>query len=133
MKRAAGSHLFLQLSLALMLIATGVLGIDSYNSGGAEFLRGVNKAFGGSNDVIPSCLQVIELVAGAILVISLFNLIPSQLLNILLLIIFIFWAVNIALSYIINGFLEPSFIKWLASLSPQLIILSSLWIVYRGN
>ena len=133
MKKKVNSYLFLQLSLALMLIATGVLGINSYNSGGSELLRGINKAFGSSNDVIPILMAVIELVAGVILVISLFDLIPARLLNILLLIIFIFWAVNIALAYILNGFLEPSFIKWLASISPQLIILTSLWIVYRNN
>lgn len=115
-----------------MFIATGILGINSYNSGGAELLRGINKAFGGSNDVITIIMSVIELVAGVLLVIALFDIIPSRLLSILLVAIFVYWAINILMAFVFDGFFEPTFIKWLAALSPQLVILTALWIVYRN-
>ncbi len=132
-KRTINSFFFLNLALALMLIATGILGITNYNSNGAEFIRGVNKAFGGSNSIIPILMAIIELAAGIILVIGLFDFIPKGILGILLLVIFIFWAVNIFMGFILNDIFEPDFFTWLAPFSAQLIILVSLWIVYRNN
>ncbi|MBI9106992.1 MAG: hypothetical protein JEZ04_09630 [Spirochaetales bacterium] len=132
MKKTVNSFFFLQLALSLMFIVIGIQGINSYNSGGAELLRGINKTFGGSNDVIPIIMAIIEIAAGILLAGSLFKLIPNRLLSILLLIIFIFWAFNIVLSYFFNNPFEPTFIKWLASISPQLVILASIWIVFRN-
>jgi hypothetical protein len=78
-------------------------------------------------------MAIIELAAGILLAASLFGFVPNRMLSILLFIIFIFWAFNIFMSYILNDIFEPSLIKWLASISPQLVILASLWIVYRNN
>ena len=118
--------------MAVMFIAIGILGITHYNSSGSELLRGLNKTFGGRNDIIPIVMAVIELVAGVLLFVSLFDLIPSRLLSFLLLVIFIFWAINIVMAYILNDIFEPDFLRWLAAISPQLVILSALWIVYRN-
>ena len=133
MKRSINSFFFLQISLALMFIALGILGINSFNSGGAEFMRGMSKTFGGNSDFIPILMAIIELVAGALLLVSLFAPIPEKLMSLLLLIIFIFWAVNIVLLFIVDGLFEPNFIQWPAEISPQLVILTSLWIVYRNG
>lgn len=134
MKRTSnGSYLFLQLSLALMFIALGIAGITHYNSGGSEFLRGLNKAFGRSNDIIPIIMSVLELVAGVLLVVSLFEVIPNALTSILLLVIFIYWGVTIILQYFANNLFEPDFLVWLGRVSPQLVILSALWMVFQGR
>ena len=134
MKRShGGAYLFMQLSLALMFIALGIAGITHYNSGGAEFMRGLNKAFGRSNDIIPIVMSVLELIAGVLLVISLFEVIPNALTSVLLLVIFIYWGITIVLQYFANGLFEPDFLVWLGNVSPQLVILSALWLVFRGR
>ena len=133
MNKSSVSVTFLQLALALMFIALGISGVTHYNSGGAEFLRGLNKAFGRSNDIIPIIISIVELVAGILLLINVFGLIHGKLASILLLVIIIYWGFTIIMNYFVNNLLEPDFIKWLGNMSPQLVILASLWIVFERN
>lgn len=133
MKKLSVSYLVLNLSLALMFIALGISGISSYNSGGAEIMRGLSQVFGGRNSVIPLVFSIVQLVAGILLVLNIFNIFPSSLTSILLLVIFIFWCITILLNYFANGFMKPNFVTWLGNVSVQLVILSSLWIVFRGT
>ena len=130
MKTSTGSYFLLKLSLSLMFIAIGIAGITGYNSGLSEFARGVNQLFGRSNSILPLVMAIIELLAGVLLLLSIFSIFPSNLTSLLLLIILIFWAVTIILQYFINGFLKPDFIPWLGNVSVQLVILSGLWLVY---
>jgi len=123
--------LFLQLSLALMFISFGLVGIINYNSDLANFGRSVNKLFGQSNDIIPILFAVLELVAGVLLLASIFSGVSGRFLSIALLIIFVFWIVFIVMNYFMAGFGEPDFLKWLEKLSPQLVALSALWMVTR--
>jgi uncharacterized membrane protein YphA (DoxX/SURF4 family) len=125
--------LFLQLSLALMFITFGLVGIINYNSDLANFGRSVNKLFGQNNDIIPILFAVLELVAGVLLLASLFSGLPSRFLSIALLVIFIFWIVYIVMNYFMEGFGEPDFLIWLRNLSPQLVTLSGLWIITRNK
>lgn len=133
MKKSSNSMLFLQLSLALMFIAVGLVGIINYNSDLANFGRSVNKLFGQNNNIIPILFAVLELIAGVLLLASLFTVVPSGFLSIALLVIFIFWVVYIVMNFFLNGFAEPDFLTWLSRVSPQLVILSGLWIVTRGR
>ena len=130
MKTSSGSYFLLKLSLSLMFIAIGIAGITGYNSGLSEFARGVNQLFGRSNSILPLIMAIIELLAGVLLLLSMFSIFPSNLTPLLLLVILIFWAVTIVLQYFINGFLKPDFIPWLGNVSVQLVILSGLWLVY---
>lgn len=125
--------LFLQLSLALMFITFGLVGIINYNSDLANFGRSVNKLFGQSNDIIPILFAVLELVAGVLLLASLFTGTSSRILSLSLLVIFIFWIVYIVMNYFMGGFGEPDFLIWLKGLSPQLVALSGLWIITRNR
>lgn len=124
---------FLQLSLALMFLAIGIVGITNYNSDLSQFGRSVGKVFGKSNDLFPIVFAVIQLVAGALLALSLFIDIPGRILPISLLIIFIFWAISIAMTFVLDNLFEPNFLVWLSQLSPQLVILTALWIVFRAE
>ena len=133
MNKHSGSVLFLQLALALMFIAMGIAGITHYNSGGAEFLRGLNKAFGRSSNVIPIIMAVVELVAGVLLVINLFGVIPGRVASLLLLIIVIYWGFTIVMTYFVDGLFEPDLLVWLGNISPKLVVFASLWIVFRRN
>ncbi|MBN2656929.1 MAG: hypothetical protein JXR86_07695 [Spirochaetales bacterium] len=138
MKKSSNSILFLQLSLALMFISFGLVGIINYNSDLANFGRSVNKLFGQSNDVIPVLFAVLELVAGVLLIASLFSGVSSRVLSVSLLVIFIFWIVFIVMNYFLDGFGmnqygREDFLGWLKNLSPQLVALSGLWIITRSR
>ncbi|MBB6479414.1 hypothetical protein [Spirochaeta isovalerica] len=133
MKREINAMFFLQLSLALMFLAIGIVGITNYNSDLSQFGRSVGKVFGKSNDLFPIVFAVIQLVAGALLALSLFIDIPGRILPISLLIIFIFWAISIAMTFVLDNLFEPNFLVWLSQLSPQLVILTALWIVFRAE
>lgn len=132
MKKSVNSMFFLQLSLALMFIAIGIVEITSYNSGISQFGRSVNSLFGQNNNIIPILFAVLELVAGILLLLSLFTGLPGKFLSIAMLVIFVFWAITIVMNYFTNGLFEPDFISWLAKVAPQLVILSALWIVVRA-
>jgi len=132
LKKGVNSVFFIQLSLALMFIAIGIVGLTNHNSELAQFGRSFNKLFGRSNDMIPVLFAVLELIAGILLILSIFtNILSGRFLSIALLIIFIFWAVSIAMNFFMNGFAEPNFIVWLSRVSPQLVILSSIWLISR--
>ena len=131
MKKSVNSLFFIQLSLALMFIAIGLVGIMNYNSDISQFGRSVGKLFGQSNDIVPVLFAVLELVAGVLLLVSLFAGFKGKFLSIALLVIFILWAVNIAMSYFMEGLFKPDFIIWLSKVSPQLVILSALWLIVR--
>lgn len=133
MKKSSYSLLLLKLSLALMFIAFGLVGIINYNSDLANFGRSVNKLFGQSNDIIPILFAVLELIAGILLMASIFSGIPSRILSVALLVIFIFWVVYIVMNYFMEGFAEPDFLIWLKNVSPQLVALSGLWIITRNR
>ena len=130
-KSTYGSVFFLQLSLALLFVAMGVLGLMNFSSGSSEFMRNANKLLGRSNDLVPIIMAIVQLLAGCLLFLSCFIKVSNGLLNVLLLIIFVFQIASVIMSYFMSGFLEPSFIKWLASLSPQLVVVSALWVVFR--
>jgi len=136
LKKSVNSLFFLQLSLALMFIAigiVGIVGITNYNSDISQFGRSVGKLFGQSNDIIPILFAVLELVAGVLLLISLFTGLPGKFLSVSLLVIFIFWSITIVMNYFMDGIFKPDFIVWLSRVSPQLVILSALWLVVRGE
>lgn len=116
-----------------MFIAIGILGLTNYNSEFSQFGRSMGKLFGKSNNFMPVIFAIIQLFAGILLISSLFMAIPDRILSLSLLIIFVFWAVNIALGFFTKELFKPDFIVWLAKVSPQLVILSSLWLVYRGQ
>lgn len=132
MKKSVNSMFFLQLSLALMFIAIGIVGITNYNSGISQFGRSVSGLFGKNNNIIPILFAVLELVAGVLLLLSLFTGLPGKFLSIAMIIIFIFWAITLVMNYFTDGLFKPDFIVWLAEVSPQLVILSALWIVVRN-
>jgi len=133
MNKSSGSVIFLQLALALMFVTMGIAGITHYNSGGVEFLRGLNKFAGRSNDIVPIIMAVIELAAGVLLLFNLFGIIPGKAASVLLLIIFIYWGFTIIMNYFIDNLFEPDLLVWLGNVSPQLVVLSALWIVFRRN
>lgn len=133
MKKDVPVAMLLKISIALMFIAAGLVGITHYQSDVSQFSRSVGKLFGAQNDVMPILFSVFQLVAGVILLLTLFVKMPPNFISISILVIFIVWAVSIAVNYFIDGFMRPDFIRWLANVSPQLVILSALWILFKSH
>lgn len=122
---------FLQLAVSLFLIVSGLLGIMDYNSTINEVVRSVTRAFGGRSDVLNIIISVAELVSGAILLIGLFLIIRNNTLFYATLTVFVLWAVRVLFYYVFNNFLQPDLLVWLHRVSPDLIVLSSLWVIFR--
>ena len=127
--RSINTSFFLQIALALVLITFGLLAVNGYNSTGAELLRGVNKMFGKSGNVFPIVFGIVQLLAGFFLAAELFAPIPGNLFRILHIIICVFWLISIVMNFFMSDLLKPDLLRWLAALSPQLVILLSLWSV----
>lgn len=132
-KKSISTLFFLQISLALVLISFGILAINGYQSSGADILRGVNKMFGKSNQIFPIIFGIVQLTAGIFLVAELFAPIPEGLFKILHIVICVLWLISIVMSFFLTNLFEPDLLKWLASLSPQLVILLSLWLIGEQN
>ena len=121
--------LILQILVALLLLTFGLDALTGYNSTGAELMRTVNKAFGGSNNILPIIFAVIEIVVGALLILEFFMPVTTKFVFIGMIVICVVWIITIVMRFISNGFLEPNFITWLRELSVQLILLTSFWLV----
>ena len=121
----------LQLVVAAFLITMGLIVIINYDSDLNRFGRSVTQLFGGKNDPTALIIAIVNLIAGALLVLALFVPVRGNLLSLLTLIIVIVWIVQAVLRYFVNDFLEPDFLTWLNGLSLDLIVLTSLWIVNR--
>jgi len=128
-----GTSYFLQLTLGAALIVFGIMALNGYNSAGQEALRGLNKMFGKSNNLFPVIFGIVELAAGAVLIVELFVSISSGLFKLIHLIICIFWLVNIIFNFVLSNLVEPDLIRWLGALLPQIVILLALWQVGEQN
>ena len=121
----------LQVSIGLFLITLGIAGLVHYNSTGAEVGRALNRLFWRANDPLNLIIAIVEVVAGAVVVLDLFVRMAGRVQFGLTLIILILWLVQIVVFSFVNDIFEPDFITWLNRLSVDLIILVGLWIVNR--
>ena len=128
---AVSGLFFLQLAVSLFLIVSGLLGIMSYNSTISGVTRALGRAFGGSGELLNIIVSVAELVSGAILLVGLFMIVRNRTLFYATMVVFVLWAVRVVYYYMLNGFLQPDLLVWLQRVSPDLIVLASLWVIFR--
>lgn len=84
---------------------------------------------------------IVELVCGLFIFASIFTFIPKKTVSLVTLIILIFWLVRIVLTKILWGItftggnvhFLPSFVVWLLMVCCELIIATSLFLVYKDN
>ena len=132
MRRTGSSGMLLQLSLGLMFIMMGIAAISGATSGVGGFFNDLDSLFGGSRGTVQVVIGVIQLVAGALLLLSLFGLIKENITQILLLIILVLWAIELLLQFVLGGnLLQPDILTWLSRLAPNLVIFAALWVVYE--
>lgn len=131
MAKQFNERFLLQLALGVMFLTLGILGISSYNSDLAQVGRALGRMFGSSSGNLNMIISVIELAAGIFLLVDLFSVIPSGIVSILHLVVFVLFAANMVLRYFVNGFLEPDLLPWLAGVSKEAVVLIAIWVVRR--
>ncbi|THB68667.1 MAG: hypothetical protein D6B26_00335, partial [Spirochaetaceae bacterium] len=73
MKKSYGSVFLLQLSLGVMFVMLGIAGISGATEGLGGFTNDLDKMFGGNNGTIEVVIASIKLIAGGLLLLSLFS------------------------------------------------------------
>ncbi len=113
---------------AFMLL-NGIAVLTANTQGLGGFAHDVSKAFGGSGNTVNIVIAVIELIAGALLIISRFISI-GVVDSFLRIALFIFWIVVMVLSLILGGNINRiDTLGWWISLVNQSIILVILWMI----
>jgi uncharacterized membrane protein YphA (DoxX/SURF4 family) len=121
----------LQIVVAAYLITLGLLGIIHWESGGAQFARSLTRAFGGSNNPLNLIVAIVELAAGAIVLLGLFTSVRSGLQAAATLVIAILWVIQIIIVFFARDIFEPEFLVWANRLAADLIVLLALWLINR--
>jgi hypothetical protein len=131
--QSAGNPLFIiQLVLGLFLATLGLAGLVEYNSTASELGRALNQAFGGSNDVVPVIVAILELAAGVFILAALFVPVKPNILFILVLAILVLWLIRVLSVYVLtDAIFEPTFLVWLNRVSADLLPAAALWLVAK--
>lgn len=116
----------MQIALGLFFGITGLLFLIHYNSNAGEIARAFAKLAGHST-TMNLVIALIQLSAGAILLIGLLGVVPPRYMFYACLIILVLWAIQIITSHFTNNFLKPEGLAWLQRLSSDLIILAGIW------
>ena len=123
--------LLLQIAVGFFLVTLGIAGLMSYNTTLSEAARALNRIFGRTNNPLNLIIAIIEVVAGAVLVLDLFVTLAGRLQFWTTLFIVVLWVAQIVVVFFVNNLIEPDFITWLNRLSMDLIILVGLWMINR--
>jgi len=118
------SIFFLQLCLGVFFLVLGVSNLMDYNSGGNQFLKWLGK-----NETLAIVTAVVQIVMGALLVLGLVIALSEGTTKVLGFVLFVLWGLYMIVSFIVNDFLQPSFLTWLYRVAWNSVILISIWIV----
>lgn len=118
--------MLLTLLVGAFLLLDGIAGLTQANS----FFGEVGRALGARTSSVNLVIAIIELVAGALLLLSAFVSL-GELERFLGIAIFIAWAVIIVLIFVVNNF-APDTLGWWIGVVEYSIILAVIWLV-RGR
>ncbi len=119
-----GSLLFVQLSVAAFLFLLGLAGIVTYH-------HEIDRLFGARSDSFGLFVSILSIVAGVLIVVPLVVRVDSRATSAILVAVLIFWALRILFVFFFYNFSRPDFLLWLQQLSPNVVILASLWLLAR--
>ncbi len=113
---------------AYMLLG-GISLLTGNTQGLAGFSHDISRAFGGSGSTVNIILAVVEIVAGALLIMSRFIALGS-LDSVLRVAVFIFWIVLMVFELILNNHISAiNTLGWWTLLVNRSIILIILWMI----
>jgi uncharacterized membrane protein YphA (DoxX/SURF4 family) len=123
--------LVVQIVVAIFLITLGWVGVADWNSNLNQLGRGLTRAFGGTANPFSLVVAIVELAAGAIVLIGVFVSGQTGLFYAATLVISILWALLIVINFFVQDAFAPDFVVWLNRLSLDLVVLLALWLVNR--
>jgi uncharacterized membrane protein YphA (DoxX/SURF4 family) len=125
---APGSLVILQLALGLFFILTGLEVLMYYQSLFGSLEKTLANFFGNTQQVIANVIAVVEIVSGAILIISLLIPMGRGAFNFIVLLIFILWIAWIVyFDFIAKAVFQPNWLTWLKELALHIIVLIGIW------
>jgi len=120
--------ILMQAALALFFGITGLVYLVNYNSAASEIGRAFAQ-LAGRNDTLNVVVAVIQLVAGIILLVGLFAVIPQRYMVFACLAILVLWLIQMIMAHFANNFVQPAVIPWLHRISSDIIVLAGIWAV----
>ncbi len=136
------SNTLIQLALSLYFIVLGVQEVSGSQQ--SDLVRGVSSLFSG-NPAMDSSVQmavgIFALVSGALLLLGVFRLVKGRAIDMFAAVIFLFWLLRIVYVRFIlemnlaGGTLAfyPNLEEWLLSLSHDILVLCSTFIILQLN
>ncbi|MFW6261673.1 MAG: hypothetical protein ACOC6J_08845 [Spirochaetota bacterium] len=115
--------LVLTLLVGAFLVLDGISGLTQANS----FIGDVGRALGAQSSTINLVVAIVELVAGALLLLSIVVSL-GELERFLGIGIFLAWAVIMVLIFVVNSF-APDTLGWWTGVLQYAIILAVIWLV----
>ncbi|MFW6363731.1 MAG: hypothetical protein ACOC0D_07805 [Spirochaeta sp.] len=132
MRRTSNAAFLLQLSLGIMFSVLGIAGLSGATAGASGIIHELDSLFGGSQGVFAVVIAVIQLVAGVLLLLSLFGMIKENITQVLLLLILVLWAIELVLQFVMGGrFLQPNVLTWLGNIAPYMVIFAGILVIYE--
>lgn len=121
----------LQLLVALLFIAMGLLGFSSASGAGSQLSRELSNMFGGDRELLLYIISALELLCGIFLGAQLFvRLVPDKIVTLSITIISIFWIALIIILDVLTidfGRLNGSdWFSWIEQVVLHLIVLASI-------
>ena len=126
-RRGVDISFILTVLVGAFLLLDGIAGLSQANS----FVGELGRALGARSSTINMVIAIVELLAGALLLISLFVDL-GQLQGFLGIGIFVAWIVIMVLIFVVGNF-QPDTLSWWVNLSQYSIILAVIWMVKGGR
>lgn len=125
----------LSIALGVFFLVAGIYGIAGTTGTMSELERGINKLLGQSdNTAITLVISVLEIISGAIMLLAPFGVLQRGILNVAVILVFVFWGVNTGLEFFVYGEpFEPSTLAWLKGLALNLVVLLAVWQVRESD
>ena len=131
MDRSIGSYI-LNFSVALYLIATGILGFSGrslFPNSNPEIRQAVSALFSGDvAEAVIVVLSIMAIAAGGFIILKFFK-IEIPIIELLLLILAVVWVVFIIMIDVVaplNARNKPNFVSWLLGFSSHLMVLAGI-------
>lgn len=124
--RSSLGTLLVQIALGLFFVVTGIWTLQ--NGNGNEIATAINKLFSGDTQkMIRMIFGIIEVLAGAFLLLRMFVSFSSSIDSLLMVIVMIAWLVSIVLLDVLNGFTFS--LAWLHKVAYHLLVLGGIIVV----
>ena len=120
----------LQVIVGAFLVTLGIAGIMEWD--GSEWARNLSRAFGRPSDPFNLIVAILELAAGAIIVVGALVKVQGRAMYAAMLAVTLLWLLLMILSHVAQDIFEPDVLTWVNVVTLDGIVLFSLWGIHRG-